>query len=103
MDILVPISGGKDSQACLKLALQTGKSIKGLFCDTQFEHPKTYEHVAWIGKHYGVEIDHITGGSVEEKCLKYGRFPGGGSRHCTDELKIQVTKKYCKKLAEDQG
>lgn len=97
-NIIVPVSGGKDSQACLKLACQTQGSEKvlGLFCDTQFEHPKTYEHVENIKKLYQVEILTVTGGSVVDKVLKYKRFPGGGARHCTDELKIQVTKKFLK-------
>jgi 3'-phosphoadenosine 5'-phosphosulfate sulfotransferase (PAPS reductase)/FAD synthetase len=45
--VLVPISGGKDSQAALKLALQTHQpsEVRGLFCDTRFEHPMTYAHV----------------------------------------------------------
>jgi 3'-phosphoadenosine 5'-phosphosulfate sulfotransferase (PAPS reductase)/FAD synthetase len=103
--ILVPVSGGKDSQACLKLAVQQHgpENVRGLFCDTQFEHPKTYAHVEMLKMIYGVEIETVTGGSVEEKCLKYGRFPGGGARHCTEELKIWMTKRYCKALAEQQG
>lgn len=103
--ILVPISGGKDSQACLKLALKhhPASDIRGLFCDTQFEHPETYKHVELLKTLYGVEIVTVTGGSVLEKSLKYGRFPGGGARHCTDELKIRETRIYCKALAEQQG
>ncbi len=104
--ILVPISGGKDSQACLKLALQhyPPEQVRGLFCDTQFEHPLTYQHVKKLRTLYGpIQIDTVCAGSVEEKSLKYGRFPGGGARHCTDELKIQPTKRYCKALAEHQG
>lgn len=103
--VLVPISGGKDSQACLELALRdhAPEEIRGLFCDTQFEHPLTYAHIDRMGKHYGVRIDRVTGGSVLEKSVKYGRFPGGGARHCTDELKIRETRIYCKALAEEQG
>lgn len=103
--VLVPISGGKDSQACLELALQyhDAADVRGLFCDTQFEHPWTYEHIEWMRGHYGIRIDRVTGGSVLEKSIKYGRFPGGGARHCTDELKIRETKLYCKALAEQQG
>lgn len=102
---VVPISGGKDSQACLKLALKEfdPSEIQGLFCDTQFEHPITYSHVQWMSAHYGVRIDSVTGGSVLEKSLKYKRFPGGGARHCTDELKIRETRIYLKALAEKQG
>lgn len=105
MKVLVPISGGKDSQACLKLAVaKYGTSdVLGLFCDTQFEHPKTYAHVEKLKSLYGVTIQVVTGGSVLEKSLKYKRFPGGGARHCTDELKIKETKKFCIQLAKNIG
>jgi len=103
--VLVPISGGKDSQACLELAVKLFgvDDIRGLFCDTQFEHPITYQHIEWMRQHYGIQIDRVSGGSVLEKSVKYGRFPGGGARHCTDELKIRETRIYCKALAEMQG
>ena len=104
--VLVPISGGKDSQATLKLALQTypPESVRGLFCDTQFEHPTTYEHIEALRTLYGdVQIDTVCGGSVLEKSIKYGRFPGGGARHCTEELKIRGARIYYKSLAEQQG
>lgn len=102
---VVPISGGKDSQACLELALQQFKphEVVGFFCDTAWEHSKTYAHIEWMRLYYGVDIDVARFGSVLEKCLKYGRFPGGGSRFCTDELKIKPTKIYCRWLATLQG
>lgn len=102
---VVPVSGGKDSQACLEIALELfpKAEILGLFCDTQFEHPKTYSHIEKMRGMYGVEIRKISAGSVDEKVLKYGRFPGGGARHCTDELKIAPSKKFYKALAEEQG
>ncbi|MCP4186025.1 MAG: phosphoadenosine phosphosulfate reductase family protein [Gammaproteobacteria bacterium] len=103
--ILVPVSGGKDSQTCLKLAVAAvgADNVLGLFCDTKFEHPKTYKHIDDIAKLYGVDIVTVNGGSVLEKSIKYGRFPGGGARHCTDELKIRETKIYLKAMAERQG
>jgi len=103
--VVIPVSGGKDSQACLKLATQRFKKeeILGIFCDTQFEHPLTYKHVQWMRDFYDVEIDTVCMGSVLQQSEKWGRFPGGGSRHCTDYLKIQPTKHYIKSLAEKQG
>lgn len=104
--VLVPTSGGKDSQASMKLALEhyPASEVRGLFCDTQFEHPKTYKHVYETMRDlYGVQIDTVTGGDVLGKSVKYGRFPGGGARHCTDELKIRETRIYLKALAEQQG
>lgn len=104
--VLVPLSGGKDSQACLKLAAQQfePQEIRGLLCDTQWEHPLTYAHVEKLRDLYGpIQIDTITAGSVPEQVLKHGRFPQGGSRFCTEELKIWPTKRYCKALAMEQG
>lgn len=104
--VLVPISGGKDSQAVLKLALQTypAEQVRGLFCDTQFEHPLTYQHIKKLRTLYAqVQIDTVTGGTVGEKCEKHGRFPGGGARFCTEELKIWVTRDYCARLAMNNG
>lgn len=102
---LVPVSGGKDSQCCLELALTSFKpsEIRGLFCDTLFEHPTTYDHIKWMEAFYSIQIERVNGGSVLEKSSRYGRFPGGGARFCTSELKIRETKIYCKELAEKQG
>lgn len=102
--VLVPISGGKDSQACLKLALQHYQpdEVRGLFCDTQFEHGLTYEHIETMRALYGVQIERITAGSVEEQCLKHKRFPADNARFCTKELKIVPTKNYCAQLAKRQ-
>jgi 3'-phosphoadenosine 5'-phosphosulfate sulfotransferase (PAPS reductase)/FAD synthetase len=102
---VVPISGGKDSQACLKLALiRFGRTeVRGLFCDTQFEHPLTYTHVDAIRDLYGVRIDVVSDGDVGTRCLRYGRFPSGTARFCTDDLKIKPTKRYLENLAAKQG
>lgn len=103
---VVPTSGGKDSQACLKLAIARfgAGSVRALFCDTQFEHPITYAHVEKLRTLYGpIQLDTVCDGDVLGKSVRYGRFPGGGARHCTDELKIRPTKRYCKALAEAQG
>lgn len=102
---IVPVSGGKDSQACLKMAIEEfgGDNVLGLFCDTQFEHPKTYQHVKNMSNRYEVEIITICGGSVEGKSKKYKRFPGGGARHCTDELKIRETRIFLAEYSEKFG
>lgn len=103
--IVVPVSGGKDSQACLKLALQEYKpdEILGLFCDTKFEHPLTYKHIKWMSGFYGVEVRTVCAGSVPEQVIKNNRFPSGGARFCTDRLKLRPSKEFYKKLSEEQG
>jgi len=102
---VVPISGGKDSQACLKLALQkfNKSEILGLFCDTKFEHPLTYAHVDKISEIYGVKIEKVNNGDVPTLVRKYKRFPSDAARFCTDQLKIKAGKEFYKKLAQEQG
>lgn len=102
---VVPLSGGKDSQACLILALGEYKpnEILALFCDTDFEHPITYCHVADVVEEAGIDLIILASGSVLEVCTKYKRFPGGGARHCTDELKIRPSKFFYEWLAKKQG
>jgi 3'-phosphoadenosine 5'-phosphosulfate sulfotransferase (PAPS reductase)/FAD synthetase len=75
----------------------------GLFCDTKFEHPLTYKHISDISERYGVAIAKINDGSVETKVLKYGRFPGGGARHCTDELKIRPSREFYREFGKKNG
>lgn len=103
--IVVPISGGKDSQACLKLALEhyAQNEILGLFCDTQFEHPLTYQHIENMSNWYGVKIERVCAGSVYDECLKAGVFPNSLMRFCTDRLKIRPSAKFYDDLADKQG
>lgn len=102
---VVPISGGKDSHVSFELALDHFPSgtVRGFFCDTKWEHSKTYRHIEWMRSYYGAEIDVARFGAVLDLCLKYGRFPGGGARFCTDELKIRPTKIYLRWVAQLQG
>lgn len=105
ISVVVPVSGGKDSQACLMLALREypADKILALFCDTGFEHPLTYAHVQQLTQQQGVNLVTLQAGTVLEKCRKYKRFPGGGARHCTDELKIRPSKYFYAELAKFQG
>jgi len=102
---VVPVSGGKDSQACLKLALQQFDKSEslGLFCDTKFEHPLTYAHIDRMREMYGVEIRVVNGGDVSTLVRKYKRFPSDAARFCTDELKIKLGKVFYAELAKLQG
>lgn len=56
---VVSISGGKDSAATAVLALETmpRESLRFIFCDTGNEHESTYDYVAYMGKHLGIQID----------------------------------------------
>jgi 3'-phosphoadenosine 5'-phosphosulfate sulfotransferase (PAPS reductase)/FAD synthetase len=105
IDAVIPVSGGKDSETCVKLALEhySPSNILGLFCDTKFEHPETYRHIKKMEKYYGVTIITLCAGSVPEEVVKAMRFPGGGARHCTDRLKLRPSRDFYQLLAESQG
>lgn len=102
---VVPISGGKDSQACLALAIEEfGKEwVIGLFCDTGYEHDLTYSHIEYMKDMYDVEIITRCEGDVLSHARKQGYFPHGLARFCTNALKIIPAKKFYKALAEEQG
>ena len=92
--IIVPVSGGKDSQCCLELAIQTGDIVEGLFNDTGWEHPSTYAHIKWMQKYYGVKIHKTKGKTVPEIVLEKGMFPDSMTRFCTRDLKIRPAKRF---------
>jgi len=101
--VVVPLSGGKDSQACYEMALQQhgSRNVLALFCDTNFEHKKTYEHVMRLTKHK--PLVRLNAGKVEDVMYKHNRFPHGLSRFCTDELKIRPSKFFYKYFSLERG
>ena len=103
---VVPISGGKDSQLCAKLALKKFKKeeVMFVFCDTGYEHPLTYKHIEWIEKEYGVQTVHLKNNkSVYDLIIQTGCFPTDLMRFCTNELKIQRSKNFYAMLVQVQG
>ena len=105
INVVVPVSGGKDSQACMKLAVDTHgrENVLGLFNDTGWEHPKTYAHIEKMEKLYGVNVE-VTGlSSVESEVKKAKRFPAAMIRFCTDRLKIMPAKKFYSQLMKKHG
>lgn len=94
MKIVVSFSGGKDSQACLiKSVNEYGKDkVTAVFCDTGWEHPKTYEHIQNVVKKLGVDLITLKNekiGSFQNLCRQMKCFPCATRRSCTSELKIK--------------
>lgn len=90
---LVPLSGGKDSQATLIWACEKfgAKNITAVFCDTKWEHPLTYSHIQYLCETLGVELVVLTSQKYDgfvglSKTKK--RFPASKSKFCTTELKV---------------
>lgn len=103
---VVPLSGGKDSQLCLELALKefAKDEIIAVFCDTGYEHPLTYQHIDYLESHFGIQLVRLHHkDSVYDLILKTGCFPTDRMRFCTSDLKIRRGKKFYTRLAAMQG
>ena len=87
--IIVPVSGGKDSQVVLSMAVRTGRNPVCVHQSTGYDHPDTYEQLRKVESFYGVTIHHTKSrygdmfGLLRE--IKY--FPNSAARGCTERLK----------------
>lgn len=116
------ISGGSTSHYMIQVLIEKyGKDkVKFIYCDTGAEHPDTYKFIKDTAHHFGIEITCIRlvmpkergkGGRYVEVPIeglsqdfkafrslmeKYGRpfMPSG--KFCTDQMKTQIYKKWCK-------
>lgn len=93
MIIIVPVSGGKDSQKCLALALDSHPktSIRAVHQWTGYDHPLTYAHMKYMERHYGVKIEFTRNFNRWDNIFDFirgaGYFPNNAARGCTKELK----------------
>ena len=89
MQVIVPVSGGKDSQAVLSLALKQGCSVVAVHQNTGYDHPKTYEHIKNMEKFYSVPVTHTVNrwGGMFGWLETAAYFPNSAARGCTQRLK----------------
>lgn len=87
--IIVPVSGGKDSQVVLSLALKTGRPIVCVHQNTGYDHPDTYAQIEAMEKFYGVKVEHTKNkwGGMFGFLNHAGYFPNSAARGCTQRLK----------------
>jgi len=97
--IIVPVSGGKDSQLCLQMALKEfGKEkVIAVHQSTGYDHPITDKHLIDMENFYGIKI-HITKSEkytdVFDFVEKVGYFPSSVAKSCTSRLKQQPFAKW---------
>lgn len=104
MTHLIPISGGKDSQATaiwfaqnqLAVATERGEAVQLVFCDTGNEAALTYEFIEKMlvpalpeGMQNLVVLKNRRGETLLEQAARKGCFPGKVRRFCTVELKVE--------------
>jgi len=110
--LIVPVSGGKDSTACLIKALNEypNAEIIPVFNDTGWDHPHTYEYLDYLEKRLNVSIIRTVGGqrkdgtpipTLVDVIRAQGKFPFGMGRFCTTYLKQNTLRDYYKNYLYD--
>jgi 3'-phosphoadenosine 5'-phosphosulfate sulfotransferase (PAPS reductase)/FAD synthetase len=92
MKVIVAFSGGKDSLSSLIWAIKEFgvKNIMAVFCDTQWEHEITYQHIKEVVAQSGVSFEVLKSKKYDgfvDLAKKKKRFPSTKARFCTEELK----------------
>ncbi len=92
--ILIPLSGGKDSQASMLWAIEKYgiKNCQTAFCDVRWEARETYKHIDYLVKKSGIKHNVLTSSKYDgmvDLAIKKGRFPSSTARFCTEELKVK--------------
>ena len=90
--IVVPVSGGKDSQVCLALAVDAvgPDRVLGVHQHTGFDHPLTYEHMDYMRARYEVPILDVKNPNYEtvpDVMMTEVMLPSRHARLCTRLLK----------------
>lgn len=93
---IVPVSGGKDSQAVLSKTVKRygAARVRAIHNYTGIDHSLTYAHMKWMEGQYGVAIEftsHPKYKDMWDLIDQRNTIPGRLARFCTDELKIQAT------------
>lgn len=103
--IIVPVSGGKDSQVVLSIALKTGRRVIAVHQDTGFDHPDTYAHLDRMAAFYGVYIyrTNRAGGGMLAFLEQAQYFPNSAARGCTQRLKQEPFAKWLISINADSG
>ena len=116
LPLIINFSGGKDSMACLTLALKVfpKNRIWCCYADGGFELPQTLEYVKSKAKEVGVELHIAKAGEVtlshrptgpltrcqtfEDFILHYKYWPSAGKRWCSTWMKQRLMKAYWRQL-----
>ncbi len=94
--VIVPVSGGKDSQVVLALALAMGIKPVCVHQNTGYDHPDTYQQIDDMETYYGVKIEHTLNkwGGMFGWLERAAYFPNSAARGCTQRLKQEPFKKW---------
>jgi len=101
LEVVVSVSGGKDSTACALALREANIPHRRVFADTGWEAPETYQHIDVLMKKLGpIDVVGAPGGMMSRIRHRAG-FPSRMQRWCTRELKIDPLRKYHDALGFD--
>lgn len=93
-ELVVSMSGGKDSTATALALREAGLTFRMVFADTGWEAPETYAHLDHLRERIGpIDVVGHPGGLVAVATKKAG-FPSRRGRWCTETLKVEPLKAY---------
>ena len=102
-EILVSISGGKDSTAMALLLKEAELPHRFVFMDTKWEHPATSEYLfEYLQPRLGpIDVVRNPNGGMREIIFRNNAFPSRTARFCTGELKMEPIRRYIRSLDEE--
>ena len=102
-EVVLSLSGGKDSTAMALLFHESNIPHRRVFIDTGWEHPATKEYLlAYLQPILGpIEVIAPPNGGMKEMIRSKKRFPAKNARFCTGELKILPMRIYLEEQEEE--
>lgn len=94
LPLVVSVSGGKDSTACMIALRAAGLPFRAVFADTGWEAPETYAYLDTLRGTFGpIDVVGAPGG-MRAKIEARAGFPARMQRWCTTELKVDPLRGY---------
>lgn len=101
-EIIISVSGGKDSTAALLRYRESGISFRAAFADTGWEAQETYDHLAALEARLGITIHRVgVPGGFPAQALREGILPHGKTAWCTRELKVKPLREFHERVARE--
>lgn len=106
LPLVVSVSGGKDSTACMIALREAGLAFHAVFADTGWEAPETYAYLDTLRTIFG-QIDVVRAESktgdpspMVDRIRHRAGFPARMQRWCTRELKLVPLRAYHDAIGE---
>lgn len=106
LPLIVSVSGGKDSTACMIALREAGLTFRAVFADTGWEAPETYAYLDTLRGIFGpidvVRAESKTGEprAMVDRIRYRAGFPARMQRWCTPELKTAPLRAYHDAIGE---